>query len=152
MKALIILFITFAVVTAIGVIVYKLEEKAKEKSEKEKNNIVLCFLAVIIAILFGIIFADHLLYYLIPLVCVAILAIIVAFGNRHILGKFLMIALVFSIAVTLVSLRISTAKDTVEKCSHPACAEEGPFPCYGKNNTCPNYTYCYQDRYCDECE
>lgn len=37
-------------------------------------------------------------------------------------------------------------------CGHPACAENGPFPCYGKNNTCPNFTYCYQDMYCDECD
>lgn len=38
------------------------------------------------------------------------------------------------------------------KCSHQSCKENGPFPCYGKNNTCPNYTYCYQDMYCDECD
>lgn len=38
------------------------------------------------------------------------------------------------------------------KCNHEACAEYGPFPCYGKNNTCPNKTYCYKDLYCDYCD
>ena len=28
----------------------------------------------------------------------------------------------------------------------------GPYPCYGKNNTCPNYTYNYKDLYCDKCD
>ena len=37
-------------------------------------------------------------------------------------------------------------------CGHPACEENGPFPCYGKNNTCPNFTDCYQDLYCDLCD
>ncbi|MBE6635052.1 MAG: hypothetical protein E7617_02460 [Ruminococcaceae bacterium] len=37
-------------------------------------------------------------------------------------------------------------------CGHPGCEENGPFPCYGKNNTCPNTTDCYQDLYCDECD
>ena len=38
------------------------------------------------------------------------------------------------------------------RCNHQSCKENGPFPCYGKNNTCPNFTYCYQDMYCDECD
>ena len=38
------------------------------------------------------------------------------------------------------------------RCSHESCKEYGPFPCYGKNNTCPNYTYCYKDLYCDKCD
>ena len=38
------------------------------------------------------------------------------------------------------------------RCNHPECKENGPFPCYGKNNTCPNKTYCYQDLYCDYCD
>lgn len=37
-------------------------------------------------------------------------------------------------------------------CGHESCAENGPFPCYGKNNTCTNTTNCYQDLYCDKCD
>ncbi|MBE6667664.1 MAG: hypothetical protein E7607_05100 [Ruminococcaceae bacterium] len=37
-------------------------------------------------------------------------------------------------------------------CGHPSCAEYGPFPCYGKNNTCTNTTSCYQDMYCNSCD
>lgn len=42
--------------------------------------------------------------------------------------------------------------DSSTSCNHPECKENGPFPCYGKNNTCTNTTNCYQDLYCDECE
>jgi hypothetical protein len=28
----------------------------------------------------------------------------------------------------------------------------GPYYCYGKNNTCTNYTYNYKDLYCDKCD
>lgn len=28
----------------------------------------------------------------------------------------------------------------------------GPYHCYGKNDTCPNYTYNYMDLYCDKCD
>ena len=37
-------------------------------------------------------------------------------------------------------------------CGHAACQENGPFLCYGKNNTCPNTTGCCYDLYCDECD
>ena len=37
-------------------------------------------------------------------------------------------------------------------CGHPNCEEYGPFWCMGKNDTCPNKTYCCYDYYCDECD
>ena len=43
-------------------------------------------------------------------------------------------------------------RNTSHSCGHPACEENGPFPCYGKNNTCKNSTNCYKDLYCDECD
>lgn len=46
----------------------------------------------------------------------------------------------------------SNGSSSSNKCNHQSCKEYGPFPCYGKNNTCPNYTYCYQDLYCNECD
>ena len=47
---------------------------------------------------------------------------------------------------------MSDSPNSNTKCNHTSCKENGPFPCYGKNNTCPNYTYCYKDMYCDECD
>ena len=37
-------------------------------------------------------------------------------------------------------------------CGHASCAENGPFYCMGKNNTCPNKTYCAYDLYCNSCD
>lgn len=37
-------------------------------------------------------------------------------------------------------------------CGHSSCAENGPFYCIGKGNTCPNKTYCAYDLYCSECD
>ncbi len=37
-------------------------------------------------------------------------------------------------------------------CGHPDCKKYGPFPCYGKDNTCTNTTDCYLDMYCDKCD
>lgn len=37
-------------------------------------------------------------------------------------------------------------------CGHQSCKENGPFYCVGKNNTCPNKTYCAYDLYCDKCD
>ena len=28
----------------------------------------------------------------------------------------------------------------------------GPYPCYGKHNTCSGKTYNYRDLYCDSCD
>lgn len=39
-----------------------------------------------------------------------------------------------------------------QKCSHASCKINGPFYCMGKNDTCPNQTYCAYDFYCDECD
>lgn len=53
--------------------------------------------------------------------------------------------------VTLLPLSASFSS-SVPSCGHDSCKENGPFPCYGKNNTCPNYTDCAFDFYCDSCE
>lgn len=37
-------------------------------------------------------------------------------------------------------------------CGHSSCAENGPFWCMGKNDTCTNTTDCAYDYYCDECD
>ena len=37
------------------------------------------------------------------------------------------------------------------KCGHSSCAQNGPFYCIGKNDTCNNRTYCAYDLYCDQC-
>ena len=49
-------------------------------------------------------------------------------------------------------LNSSNGSSSSNKCTHQSCKENGPFPCFGKNNTCTNFTYCYQDMYCDECD
>ena len=36
-------------------------------------------------------------------------------------------------------------------CGHSSCIANGPFYCMGKNDTCPNKTYCAYDLYCDSC-
>ena len=38
------------------------------------------------------------------------------------------------------------------RCGHASCATNGPFYCMGKNNTCPNKTYCAYDYYCNSCD
>lgn len=57
--------------------------------------------------------------------------------------------LIFAIVLAVLLNSNSPSKYT---CGHDSCKENGPFPCYGKNNTCPNYTYCYKDPYCDQCD
>ena len=37
-------------------------------------------------------------------------------------------------------------------CGHTSCKTNGPFYCMGKNDTCPNKTYCAYDYYCDACD
>ena len=44
------------------------------------------------------------------------------------------------------------ASGSSAKCSHASCAENGPFYCMGKNDTCPNQTGCAYDLYCDSCD
>ncbi len=36
-------------------------------------------------------------------------------------------------------------------CGHDSCAELGPFPCMGKNDTCTNTTNCAYVFYCNVC-
>ncbi len=36
-------------------------------------------------------------------------------------------------------------------CGHDSCAELGPFPCMGKNDTCTNTTNCAYVSYCNSC-
>lgn len=61
------------------------------------------------------------------------------------------------IAIVLIVLLIVTmftacGDDGSSSCGHASCAEEGPFYCMGKNNTCNNKTYCCYDLYCSECD
>ena len=60
------------------------------------------------------------------------------------------ISIVFVISLCLCVKFFGSTSE--QSCGHPGCAEEGPFHCMGKNNTCPNYTYCAYDLYCDECD
>ena len=48
----------------------------------------------------------------------------------------------------------STPKTTTSsnKCSHSACATNGPFYCMGKNDTCNNKTSCAYIMYCSACK
>ena len=64
-------------------------------------------------------------------------------------------ALIITATIVILICVISTilpSNNNSSSCGHPACEENGPFPCYGKNNTCPNYTDCYQDLYCNQCD
>ena len=60
----------------------------------------------------------------------------------------------FSTALLLTILvGVVTACDAASgSCGHDSCKENGPFYCMGKNDTCPNKTYCAYDYYCDECD
>ncbi len=40
---------------------------------------------------------------------------------------------------------------SISSCGHLSCAQNGPFYCMGKGNTCPNKTYCAYDLYCSSC-
>ena len=90
-------------------------------------------------------------YCIISIVLVAIAETIIVTNNfatpiSKIIGIILIVSLILMSLISLIPNNSSQA------CDHPACKENGPFPCYGKNNTCPNYTNCYQDLYCDECD
>ena len=63
-------------------------------------------------------------------------------------GIIVIICVALFFAVSAKSIDTSFSKD----CGHESCKENGPFPCYGKNNTCTNTTNCYKDLYCDECD
>ena len=76
-------------------------------------------------------------------------------GKKIAVKKIIMtvITVLVCIALFLALSSKYTSKDTnTPMCGHQSCAENGPFPCYGKNNTCPNKTYCAYDPYCDSCD
>lgn len=69
--------------------------------------------------------------------------------------KILSILLAVCILIGWIIIGSSTSdgcSSSSSSCGHPSCKENGPFPCYGKGNTCPNYTYCYKDLYCNQCD
>lgn len=71
--------------------------------------------------------------------------------NTKVRKNALIITAIIVILICIIST-ILPSNNNSSSCGHPACEENGPFPCYGKNNTCPNYTDCYKDLYCDECD
>ena len=72
--------------------------------------------------------------------------------NAKIRKTALIITAIIVILICIVSTILPQNTQSNNGCGHPSCEENGPFPCYGKNNTCPNYTYCYKDLYCDKCD
>ena len=66
--------------------------------------------------------------------------------------KIVSIVLVIALVIGCIFIVKSCVGDNSSSCGHPSCKENGPFPCYGKNNTCPNHTNCYLDLYCDKCD
>lgn len=74
-------------------------------------------------------------------------------GEKKLYPKTFIIYLIIAlVVVVLISLLVNPIDPSQQSCGHPGCEENGPFPCYGKNNTCPNYTDCYKDLYCDQCD
>ena len=69
--------------------------------------------------------------------------------NNAFYSKVITICLIVAIGFTGLTTISNSGSSS---CGHPSCKENGPFPCYGKNNTCPNYTYCYKDLYCNQCD
>lgn len=57
-----------------------------------------------------------------------------------------------ALAVCVAVFALILSKPADSSCGHPDCEKYGPFPCYGKNNTCGNTTDCCYDLYCDQCE
>ena len=68
--------------------------------------------------------------------------------STRFIAAILIIVLVFGMCMILSNKNDNTGN----RCNHPVCKENGPFYCMGKNNTCPNKTYCCYDLYCDSCD
>lgn len=86
---------------------------------------------------------------------VALFLVIVYKATENEQTKVRKIALIITAVIVLLICIVSMilpSNNSSGSCGHPECEENGPFPCYGKNNTCPNYTDCYQDLYCDQCD
>ena len=63
----------------------------------------------------------------------------------------IIVAIIILIVITIFSFTFGGTNNSTPSCNHESCAENGPFPCYGKNNTCPNTTPCYLIPYCSSC-
>ena len=125
--------------------------KSAVPSKKEKLIIVLS--ALLLPLIVNIVSGKALLRYTIIIVAVCLVAVFKLTENEktHVRKKALICAAVIVGILCAVSM-VLPSPDTQVSCGHPDCEVNGPFPCMGKNNTCPNYTYCYKDIYCDECE
>ena len=66
-------------------------------------------------------------------------------------GKTWMIVVVVVLILALIGA-CSGGGSSTPACGHASCAENGPFYCMGKNDTCPNKTYCAYDYYCSQCD
>lgn len=120
-------------------------------SKKEKLTVVLS--AILLPLLVNIVSGKALLRYTIIIVAVGLVVVFkLTEGEKaHVRKKALICAAVI-IGIICAIAMVLPSPDTQVRCGHPECEVNGPFHCYGKNNTCPNYTYCYKDIYCDECE
>ena len=75
-----------------------------------------------------------------------------SFLNVHGMAIFFYSIIISFLVIIFIAFNPFKTGNNTTSCSHASCKENGPFHCYGKNNTCPNYTYCYKDLYCDECD
>ena len=121
--------------------------------------IVITVAQAVINILVNPDFELHMITTLIRSVCNGIAWFIVYLGIKQEeftkinFVKLIVAVLIVAVAnFALTSVLKGTNSSSSNGCGHPECKENGPFPCYGKNNTCTNKTYCYQDMYCDECD
>lgn len=150
--------ILFLVPSIVNIVkTYKADSEARENLDKTfyrylKHSLIALTVLVTIMLAVAFILSDFIITYcIISIVLLAIAEGVIIANNFNtpaskIVGLILIVALIFT---SFLGLLPSNSSQT---CDHPACKENGPFPCYGKNNTCPNYTNCYQDLYCDECD
>ena len=84
--------------------------------------------------------------------CIALLIAQILLSTQFISTPLLKLVGIIIVTSTLLSGCLAILPSGSSSCDHPACKENGPFPCMGKNNTCPNKTNCCYDYYCDDCE
>ena len=88
------------------------------------------------------------------LLAIAIPVVLNVLDDSDIVIKAIAVAIVIVIVLGIcaISKALNNGSSRMPSCGHQSCAEYGPFPCYGKNNTCSNKTDCYLDLYCSSCD
>lgn len=129
-----------------------IEQKAESISNREKWIVALSIL--LLPLIVNIVSGKVWLRWTVILVLAALVVVfkLTDAEKASVRKKVLIYTAIIVTILCVVSMLMPKNNNNGVSCGHPSCEENGPFPCYGKNNTCKNTTNCYKDLYCDECD